>query len=65
MEELNSQVNITPKYSFVDLHIGEFSNSITEGNKTDIPEIIELMGCQHWSETARKYGYCIPQHQET
>jgi hypothetical protein len=65
MEESNSQVNVTPKYSFVDLHIGKSSNGFAEGNITDIREIMEPMGCQRWWETVGKYGYCILQRQRT
>jgi hypothetical protein len=65
MEELNSQVNVTLKYSFVDLHISKSSNGFAEGNITDIREIMEPMGCQRWWETIGKYGYCILQRQRT
>jgi hypothetical protein len=65
MEESNSQVNVTPKYSFVDLHIGKSSNGFAEGNITDIREIMEPMGCQRWWETVGKYGYCILRRQRT
>jgi hypothetical protein len=65
MEELNSQVNVTPKYSFVDLHIGKSNNVFAEGNITNIRETMEPMGCQCWWETVGKYGYCILQRQRT
>jgi hypothetical protein len=42
MEESNEQVNLTPRYSFVDLHIGRFHNPPTVA-RADTVKIMEQM----------------------